>query len=232
MGGELVPLTYQKERRFQEMKYSIKVNKLNNAEWSTKAFVSLTINDSFKINDITIREAKNGNLFIAMPGYKTNQMDEQGNTVYKNYCYPTTAEFRQELFNKIMEAYKSEKEVVVNPDHKEVDYTINLFACNGSQKIESMARIKFADCFAIDGVKVVASDKGSFVAMPSKAKTGADGKTEYTDICYPVTKEFREQLYTKIIQKNSNIKAQGNVDYEKSTDDIDQFAHDEGLPFR
>lgn len=214
------------------MKYSIKVNKLNNAEWSTKAFVSLTINDSFKVNDITIREAKNGNLFIAMPGYKTNQMDEQGNAVYKNYCYPTTAEFRQELFNKIMEAYKSEKEVVVNPDHKEADYTINLFAFNGSQKIESMARIKFGDCFAIDGVKIVASDKGSFVAMPSKSKTGADGKTEYTDICYPVTKEFREQLYTKIIQENSNFKAQGNVDYAKLADEVDQFAHDEGLPFR
>ena len=79
------------------MKYDIKITKLNNDEWSTKAFVTLTFEDSLKITDITIREAKNSSLFVAMPGYKTSKTDEKGNLVYKNYCYPVTAEFRKEF---------------------------------------------------------------------------------------------------------------------------------------
>ena len=42
-----------------------------------------------------------------MPGYKTNKTDEQENAIYKNYFYSTTAEFRKELYDNIIKAYKS-----------------------------------------------------------------------------------------------------------------------------
>ena len=42
------------------MNYSIKVNKLEKENWSTKAFVSVVFEESFKLTDITIRETKNG----------------------------------------------------------------------------------------------------------------------------------------------------------------------------
>ena len=32
-------------------------------------------------------------------------------------------------------------------------------------------------------------------------------KREYTEVCYPVTKEFRERLYGEIIKKNSELKS-------------------------
>ena len=64
------------------MNYSIKVNKLEKENWSTKAFVSVVFEESFKLTDITIRETKNGETFVAMPGYKTSKKDEQGNPVY------------------------------------------------------------------------------------------------------------------------------------------------------
>ena len=67
------------------MNYSIKVNKLENKDWSTKAFVSIVFEESLKVTDITVKEAKNGELFVAMPGYKTSKTDEQGNAIYKNY---------------------------------------------------------------------------------------------------------------------------------------------------
>ena len=63
------------------MNYSIKVNKLEKENWSTKAFVSVVFEESFKLTDITIRETKNGETFVAMPGYKTSKKDEQGNIV-------------------------------------------------------------------------------------------------------------------------------------------------------
>lgn len=96
------------------MNYSIKVNKLEKENWSTKAFVSVVFEESLKVTDITIRETKKGEIFVAMPGYKTSKMDEHGNPIYKNYFYPTTAEFRKELHDNIIKAYKSNaKEISV-----------------------------------------------------------------------------------------------------------------------
>jgi len=61
--------------------------------------------------------------------------------------------------------------------------------------VRAYASVNLNDCFAIRNVKVVDSSKGLFVAMPSyKAGNG-----EYKDICFPVTKEFREQLNNAVI---------------------------------
>ena len=61
--------------------------------------------------------------------------------------------------------------------------------------VRAYASINLNDCFAIRNVKVVDSSKGLFIAMPSyKAGNG-----EYKDICFPVTKEFREQLNNAVV---------------------------------
>lgn len=60
--------------------------------------------------------------------------------------------------------------------------------------VRAYASVNLNDCFAIRNVKVVDSSKGLFIAMPSyKAGNG-----EYKDICFPVTKEFREQSITPL----------------------------------
>ena len=46
--------------------------------------------------------------------------------------------------------------------------------------------------------------------MPTKNTEGKDGKTEYSEVCYPGTKEFREQLYGEIMKKSNEVKAQKN----------------------
>lgn len=74
-----------------------------------------------------------------------------------------------------------------------VDVKIGSIRPEGS--IKAIASVNLNDCFAIRNVKVVDSSKGLFVAMPSyKAGNG-----EYKDICFPVTKEFREQLNQAVI---------------------------------
>lgn len=61
--------------------------------------------------------------------------------------------------------------------------------------VRAYASVNLNDCFAIRNVKIVDSTKGLFIAMPSyKAGNG-----EYKDICFPVTKEFREQLSEAVI---------------------------------
>ena len=212
------------------MNYSIKVNKLEKENWSTKAFVSVVFEESFKLTDITIRETKNRETFVAMPGYKTSKKDEQGNPVYKNYFYPTTAEFRKELYDNIIKAYESNaKELNITSGKDKVSVSVAIYPCNFNEKIESIGKIYIDKCFVIDGVRVIESEKGSFVAMPTKTTEGKDGKTEYSEVCYPVTKEFREQLYGEIIKKSNEVKEQKKeIGGFKPIRDFG----DEKLPFR
>lgn len=82
------------------MNYSIKVNKLENKDWSTKAFVSIVFEESLKVTDITVKEAKNGELFVAMPTRATENKD--GKREYTEMCYPVTKEFREQLYGEII----------------------------------------------------------------------------------------------------------------------------------
>lgn len=83
-----------------------------------------------------------------------------------------------------------------------VDVKIGSIRPEGS--IKAIASVNLNDCFAIRNVKVVDSSKGLFVAMPSyKAGNG-----EYKDICFPVTKEFREQLNQAVIGAYNQALAQ------------------------
>ncbi|WP_442871467.1 septation protein SpoVG family protein [Caproiciproducens sp.] len=83
-----------------------------------------------------------------------------------------------------------------------VDVKIGSIRPEGS--IKAIASVNLNGCFAIRYVKVVDSSKGLFVAMPSyKAGNG-----EYKDICFPVTKEFREQLNQAVIGAYNQALAQ------------------------
>lgn len=68
------------------------------------------------------------------------------------------------------------------------------------------ASLKINDCFVIDDFKILQSDKGIFVGMPSKPDKSST--TGYRDTARPVTKEFRAELteavttaYHKAIEK-------------------------------
>lgn len=61
--------------------------------------------------------------------------------------------------------------------------------------IKAYASVNLNGCFAIRNVKVLDSTKGLFVSMPSYKV----GNGEYKDICFPVTKEFREKLNSAVL---------------------------------
>ena len=54
------------------------------------------------------------------------------------------------------------------------------------------ASLKINDSFVIDDFKVLQSEKGLFVGMPSKPDKGS--KTGYRETARPITKEFRIEL--------------------------------------
>ena len=85
--------------------------------------------------------------------------------------------------------------------------------------VRAYASINLNDCLAIRGVKVIDSSKGLFVAMPGyKAGNG-----EYRDVCFPVTKEFREQLNQAVIDAYHQALVQSQSPNQQKAADTPPF---------
>ena len=221
------------------MKYSINVTEAKNQEGNVRGFANLVFGDSFKITNIAILENKEkGTLFVSMPRYKSSERDEQGGVVYKDVCNPITAEFREELYGKENDKSPREK---VEAEMPEFSVTVTPFEREGSN-IRGLARIYFDDSFIVNNVSILQGKDKVFVAMPSyKTKqTDEQGKAVYQDVCYPVTKEFREKLYAEIVsqyekaKEQSENKAKEAAQTQATEQAKDQYMKVDGkeLPFR
>lgn len=193
------------------MEISIKVNEVKNKD-KVKAFATVVFGDSFKITNITILEGKEGNLYVSMPRYRSNEKDENGGHIYKDICNPITAEFREKLYSDIIEAYEKlganeeDKQKGSSPVMPEFKVTVVPYERENSN-IKGLARVYFEDSFVVGNINILQGKEKVFVAMPSyKTKQVDDnGKAVYQDICYPVTKEFRDKLFTEI--ENAYVEA-------------------------
>lgn len=200
------------------MKYAISAKQVKNSEGSVRGFASIVFGDAFKVTNIAIMENSEKNqLFVSMPRYKSNEHDENGAVVYKDIGNPITKEFRKELYEKILEAYEQAGESVKGYESDNVkempafSVSVTHFEREGSN-IRGLARIFFEDRFVVNNVTILQGKDNIFIAMPSyKTKhTDEEGKTVYQDVCYPVTKEFREKLYSAIIGRYHINKLQEN----------------------
>jgi len=229
------------------MKYSIRVNEVKNMEGNIRGFATVVFSDSFKVTNISILEnQEKGTLFVSMPRYRTNERDENGN-VYKDICNPITKEFREELYGNILEAFenlqKQDHEQDREKEREEFrtapDFTVSVtpYEREGSN-IKGLARIYFEDSFIVNNVNILQGKESLFVAMPSyKTKqTYENGKPKYQEVCYPVTKEFRDKLYKEIIStyewevqqqrnKNKNQRVEQNQAGRQNTFGRERCSH-------
>lgn len=188
------------------MEYSIKLNAVNNTEKSVKAFATLTFGESFKITNIAVLTNNEGRTFVSMPRYRSNERKNEA--VYKDICNPITKDFREELYDNILELYDEMDETgrtevtreLQGTQEPEFSVKVTPYEREGSN-ILGLARIYFEDSFVVGNVSILKGKEKEFVAMPShKVKqSGKDGKSLYQDICFPVTKQFREKLYDAIL---------------------------------
>lgn len=233
------------------MKYVIKVNEVKKENGNVKGFATVVFGDSFKITNIAIVENKDKEqLFVSMPRYKSNERSEDGSAIYKDVCNPITAEFREELYSNILEEYERvqaqgqpEKGTEKDVTPPEFSVTVTPYEREGSN-IRGLARIYFEDSFIVNNVNILQGKEKVFVAMPSYKTKQKDenGKDIYQDICYPVTKEFREKLYSEIERayaeakekQQEQAKEQSQKQGKEQSQDKDGFmkASGEPLPFR
>ena len=64
-------------------------------------------------------------------------------------------------------------------------------------RMKAIASITLDDVFVIHDIKVIESDKGLFIAMPSRKTPNG----EFKDIAHPINTETREMIQTAIIDK-------------------------------
>lgn len=219
------------------MKYVVKVNEVRSKEGSSiKGFATVVFGDCFKITNIAILENKSkGELFVSMPRYRTNERNGDNGVVYKDVCNPITEGFRKELYADILEAYRKavsqEKGGVPEQEPEQempkFSVTVTPYEKEGSN-IRGLARIYFENCFIVNNINLLQGRETLFVSMPSY-KTGLtdeQGKPVYRDICYPVTKEFREKLYGEILSTYEKAKEKQS---EKAWESAEKHS---GNPFR
>ena len=190
------------------MEYSIKLNEVKNSEKNVKAFATVTFGDAFKVTNIAVVERKDGGVFVAMPSFKSKERNDKNETVYKEVCHPITADFRAELYGDILNLYSDMEQAgkteavkeAVNPSDPAFRVAVTPYEREGSN-ILGLAHIYFEDSFVVNNVSILKGKDRELVAMPSYLvkQKGKDGKPQYQDVCFPVTKEFREKLYQKVM---------------------------------
>ena len=68
-------------------------------------------------------------------------------------------------------------------------------------KMKAVVSITIDDEFVVHDIKVIAGEKGLFIAMPSRKAT--DG--EYRDIAHPINSGTRDRIQTIILEKYQEV---------------------------
>lgn len=68
-------------------------------------------------------------------------------------------------------------------------------------KMKAVASITIDGEFVVHDIKVIGSDKGLFIAMPSKK----DGNGEYKDIAHPINTATRKRIQDAVIAKYEEV---------------------------
>ena len=78
-------------------------------------------------------------------------------------------------------------------------------------RMKAIASVTFDDVFVVHDIKVIESDKGLFIAMPSRKTPHG----EFKDIAHPINTDTREAIQTAIIAKyNETDDSEETVDVE------------------
>ena len=89
------------------MDIKVTVTPMQNQKGYLKANASILFNNVFKVTGIRIGISQKGNVFVSMPDYKTGRLDDNGKDVYQDIAYPVTRQFRQELYDEIVQEFNA-----------------------------------------------------------------------------------------------------------------------------
>ena len=93
------------------------------------------------------------------------------------------------------------------PQYPPTQIDVKIYPPWKNSRFLATASVSLNGCFAIRGVRIVEGSNGPFVSMPSvQSKSG--GKTEYKDVCFPCTKEFKREFDQTVLNAYQQYLAQ------------------------
>ena len=90
---------------------------------------------------------------------------------------------------------------------------VRLKKFNTGSKMKAIASITFDNAFVVHEIKVIESQKGPIIAMPSKGKNG-----KFNDIAHPINPETREMVTKAIMKAYEEAEDPAPVSEEASAD--------------
>ena len=101
-------------------------------------------------------------------------------------------------------------------------YDVKIYPVRTDGALKANATVNLNDAFAVRNIRIMEGSRGLFVSMPSFK----GGNGEYKDICFPVTKEFREQLNQAVLdayhQALTQSQNQGQAQQRAATPPFEQ----------
>lgn len=111
----------QKEQKKAVPTITARIDRLVNQEDSNiKAYASVNIGVAFAVHGIKVIDSVKG-IFVSMP---SNSYKKGGKVEYSDICHPITADARNELIDRVTEAYEaklSEKQDIDNMPEDETE---------------------------------------------------------------------------------------------------------------
>lgn len=80
-----------------------------------------------------------------------------------------------------------------------ISANINRLVDKPDSSVKAFASVTIDGMFAVHGLRVMESQKGRFVNMPSTSYKDANGETKYSDIFHAITKAARNALNQAVL---------------------------------
>ena len=89
---------------------------------------------------------------------------------------------------------------------------IRLRKVNSENRMKAVASVTFDNEFVVHDIKVIESENGLFIAMPSRKTPNG----EFKDIAHPINAETREKLQKAILDEYNSPKAEEEEEAEEA----------------
>ena len=178
------------------MNVKVHVRHYSKEDSSTLGFATVNFGDKITLNDVRIVDGAKG-AFVSMPSYPTKDGG------YKDICYPVTKEFRQNLYNAIMNAYQTGKEQSfdMGGGDPQIKPIVTPFTRAGSN-IRGIASVIIDESFKIGNISVMSNGKGyMFCNMPTVKAPDKDGKDTYREIVSVSDESFKKLMNDAIVKE-------------------------------
>jgi len=194
-----------------DTKLDVRVYPIDEPQGSTKAFASISVNNTVAIRGIRVVEDKE-KMFVTMP-----QSRDKKTGKYHDIAFPIDGDLRKEITNATLSEYdrvsnlhpgqrgyeKPEPDTNTDVLAENVKFDIRVYPLAEPQgNTKAFASVSIDDLVAIRGIRVVEGTDGLFVSMPQ-----SQSNEKYHDVAFPLIGELRKEISAGILEKFNTEKA-------------------------